>query len=77
MKVRIREYEAENDTLYTTTIAEDAPTFFDALKHAYYSKGILAVSISVECEDCQHILHTFDMDLEMLREAFKERPPGP
>ena len=73
MKVRIREYEAENDTLYTTTIAEDAPTFFDALKHAYYSNGGLAVSISVECEDCQHLLDSFDINLELLREAFHEQ----
>ncbi len=70
MKVRIREYEAANETFYTTTIAEDAPTFFDALKHAYYSKGSLAVGVSIECSDCQHLLDSFDINLELLREAF-------
>ncbi len=78
MKVRIRKYEADNETLYETKIVTRDTAFFAVLESSYASKKFLALNVSIECDECQHILSEFDIDLELLREAFAtERPPGP
>jgi len=39
--------------------------------------SVSAASVSIECDECQHILSEFDIDLELLRGAFtNERAPS-
>ena len=79
MRVKIRKYNAENETLYETKNADNAITFFAVLESAYASKKVMAVGVTIDCGECAHILSEFEIDLELLREAFAatERPPGP
>ena len=78
MRVIVREWDAGNETFCTKAPVATIQDLIHRIQVTYRDSGISSLTVSVECEECAHILSEFDIDLELLRGALTtENSPGP